>query len=351
MGSRTSISSLPKLHVRAMWRSPLLHGSRILVASAVLLVGAHASTADASDDTAGKRRMAAALFEKGRALVEAGKGAEACPKFEESHRIFPTGAASLNLGLCYEALGRVASAVAAFEEALGRAIADRRDDRQRLSREKLAELRPRVPKIRILVPPNLPAASVLLLDGEAVPRSLWGDPIPVDPGRHRITLEVPGHAPRATEQPIAEAQVHTLRLSLGDEVRPQASASTSPPALVPFDLVRARAIRERADALRTGGYVSVYAGGVLLVTALSLGLPVLISPKTEPCSESASSSGVPCSSLSSLYDGLRTASYVTLGLGLASLGVAGILFWQSSVTRAKLEVRTAGTSVAVALTF
>jgi tetratricopeptide (TPR) repeat protein len=68
--------------------------------------GAHAK--DAAD--------ADALFEQGRALITEGRVAEACAKFEASLALDPVLGTRLNLGLCWEQLGRVLDAIGALEQ-------------------------------------------------------------------------------------------------------------------------------------------------------------------------------------------------------------------------------------------
>ena len=66
-----------------------------------------AAPARADEPTAG---LAQSLFEAGRALMDEGKPELACPKFEESNRVDASAGTLLNLGKCFEALGRTASA-------------------------------------------------------------------------------------------------------------------------------------------------------------------------------------------------------------------------------------------------
>ena len=59
---------------------------------------------------------AEALFDQGRKLMEAGDYEQACPKFVGNQRLDPTSCTLLNIGTCYENLGRTTSAWTAFKD-------------------------------------------------------------------------------------------------------------------------------------------------------------------------------------------------------------------------------------------
>ena len=61
------------------------------------------------------------LFDDGKKLLAAGKVSEACPKFEESHRLVPNGGTLTNLAECLELDGKLASAWLRYKELAARA--------------------------------------------------------------------------------------------------------------------------------------------------------------------------------------------------------------------------------------
>src|SRR4051812_15990847 len=81
----------------------------------LLLLGAVPRSARA-EASAADEAVARALFKEGRSLIDS-EPARACPKFEESQRLDPGIGTLLNLGICYEAIGKTASAYGAFGEA------------------------------------------------------------------------------------------------------------------------------------------------------------------------------------------------------------------------------------------
>ncbi|HMJ10468.1 MAG TPA: hypothetical protein VK524_03625, partial [Polyangiaceae bacterium] len=156
------------------------------VGAALLLVCALASNsagAQSSTDAV----LAETLYRQGRELMAAGKAAEACPKFAESHRLDPATGTQLNLASCYEAVGKLASAWLAYTEAAVTARRDGRVDRVRFAEERIALLEPKLSRLTINVSPGADAAGLeVRLNGALLGAASRGVPSPVDPGTYRI---------------------------------------------------------------------------------------------------------------------------------------------------------------------
>lgn len=166
---------------------------------------------------------AQALFDEGRALLEGGHFAEACPKLAESQALDPGGGTLLNLALCHEKEGKLGSAWSEFQESLLQAQREQRKDREPIARAHLAGLLGRVPHLTVTVPPSSEAPGLeVRLDGAVLGRAAWGAAQGIDSGVHRVDVAAPGHAPMV--------MVVTVR-GEGDDVRlevPKLSAATSP---------------------------------------------------------------------------------------------------------------------------
>src|SRR3954452_15675467 len=158
---------------------------RLRCAAAVLAaLLAMPAVAAAQSDT--DRQIAQQLFDDGRALLEARRYAEACPKFAESQRLDPGGGTLVNLALCHELEGKTATAWSEFRDALGQAIKDGRKDREELARAHIADLAPKLMRVIVQVPAPLAARDPdVNLDKSKLPDAAWNTPIPVDPGEHR----------------------------------------------------------------------------------------------------------------------------------------------------------------------
>lgn len=163
-----------------------------LVGVAAALVAASPAFAQTTVD----RARAQQLFDSGIEDVEAGRFAEACPKFAASQEADPKTSTLLNLGSCYERLGRIASAWGAFREAQGLARRSGRADLEKAARERADALASSLVRMTLEVPPSsrIPGL-VVSRDGSKLAEGEWGVGIPVDRGEHWISAEAPGHVP------------------------------------------------------------------------------------------------------------------------------------------------------------
>lgn len=153
-----------------------------------------AMRAGAAEPTAADRQNAAALFNEGSALFKKGLYEEACKKFAESHEVDSVaGGTLMNLALCYETIGRFASAFEAFQDALSAALRDKRKDREETSRAHIADLEPKLSRIVIEVPQGARIPELVVArDGKPVPETVWGVAVAVDPGDHTIEASARG---------------------------------------------------------------------------------------------------------------------------------------------------------------
>jgi hypothetical protein len=159
------------------------------------------------------RAAAQALFDQGRELMEQGKPAEACPRFEESQRLDSGLGTQYHLADCYEAVGRLASAHTLFLEVAAQAQALGQTKREEVARQRAKSIAPKLPKLSIEVPPISTERLVIERDGSTVGRAQWGLAVPVDPGLHRVRVSGPGLSPWVTEIDIpGEPALHTISI-------------------------------------------------------------------------------------------------------------------------------------------
>ncbi len=228
--------------------------------------------------TEAEKARAAELFRAGRAHLASGRLAEACHSFEQSQRLDPGGGTLLNLALCYEQAGRTATALRRFQEALALAQRDGRRDRERETRERIAALEPRSPRLRLVLPEQrLPEGAVVELDGQTVELSALEPALLVDPGQHRLVLRAPGHEPWDTTVSLKDATetvVHVPPLTRTTAAAPRGAAPPSAPAraLAPtpgsVEQDTPRSIPTLAYVFGGLGVVALGAGSYLGVRAL-----------------------------------------------------------------------------------
>jgi hypothetical protein len=189
------------------------------------------------------------LFEQGRELLAKGERAEACKLFDDSFRKDPRAVGTmLNLGLCREEVGQVASAVRFYAEARDRAHDQNLPEHQEAAERKIAMLSPRVPHIAIALPPNTSGARVLLDDTVLAADQLTD--VTVDPGTHSIVVTAPDKLPYDTKLDVKEGEHAKIVV---------------PP------LEGAKTIVVHTDRRRLWGKLAVGSGATLIIGAIGLG--------------------------------------------------------------------------------
>jgi hypothetical protein len=169
----------------------------------------------AAQDASNTEAYADKLFDEGLKLLDAGKFDAACQTLEDSLRHshqFKFGLL-MNLAYCHEKQGRTATAWSEFNEAVLQA--EKRGDKRGISaRQRADELKSRLAKLAISVPPasQLPGLAVQR-DGVGVPSTEFGQAVPIDPGSHTVDASAPGYQPWSTKVDVAKpGQIVTVEL-------------------------------------------------------------------------------------------------------------------------------------------
>lgn len=199
---------------------------RVWVACAAVVVPLLAAgplhAASAADNAA-----ADALFKDARKLMAAKKYDEACPKFAESMHLSQRLGTLLNLATCHEKQGKTASAWAEFNHAVAMAKQAHSRAREKYAKRHAKHLEKRLARLTFAVPASLSGAT-LKLDGEEIGSSVWGTPLPVDPGTHQIEVEAPGKKPWSKQVQVKD-EPGTTKLEVPMlEDAPAAPAAPSP---------------------------------------------------------------------------------------------------------------------------
>jgi hypothetical protein len=135
-------------------------------------------------------QAADALFLEAKALLRDGDAASACPKLAESQRLDPGTGTLLMLALCHERLGRTATAYTEYKDALTRAHAEQRADREELARRHIASLEERLAHLKIVVLEQEldPSRFEVRRDGAALGTASGTAVVPIDPGAHVVEV-------------------------------------------------------------------------------------------------------------------------------------------------------------------
>jgi hypothetical protein len=201
----------------------------------MLLAGAITATVAHAQPPEGQR-----LFEEGRALMLDGNFAEACPRLAESQRLAPHLVTLLNVGVCHEKLGKVATAWVDFQQALTSARTEGDQERARFAQTRLDAIGPRVPWLVISAPAeSRPDGLEVTLDGAALDTFALGKEIPVDPGHHVLAARAPKHKPIEGSLELAEGDHKTWALPQLEREEEKHDVIAPPPAGPKRDFVAA----------------------------------------------------------------------------------------------------------------
>lgn len=291
------------------------HRAVALVAALVALT-ANAHAEDAA--------LAEALFVEGKTLMEGGNFDQACPKLEESYAQQAATGTLLALAMCREAQGKLATAWATYGNVAARAKRDGDSEREEYARERVTALEPRLSKITIEIPAALASAEVRR-DGDFIPASAWGSPIPTDPGPHTIEVTAQGYQPWKHDFTLApEADAEVIRVPLLEPT--QATPGPNPPDPIPAEPPPPQDSTSQKQ-LRIASYASL---GVAVVGA-GLGTWFAVSSKNAYDDANEFCPAFPCELTSDQNDerndladegkSFKTASivsFVAAGLGLGA---------------------------------
>lgn len=298
---------------RRAGKSPLHHVLGALASAIVLTVALLCpGRADAQQDNATETR-AEQLFRSGERKFDTGDHAAACTDFSESLRLAPKLGTLLNLALCHETVGRIATAWAEYTHAAAWAAQNGARDRERhdFAVTHALALESRLSRILLQLPEGH-AISNVELDGEPLPGPRWALPLFVDPGEHTVAVSAPGKKRATVTFRVATGAADQIVLvpALADVELPVAAPKPPPPG--DPDPRRLR---------RMGGYVALGLGVAALAVGTGYGIQTI---------ETRDAIGTHCARNVCDADGARlyrdaqgfaTVSTIGFAAGVVGLGV------------------------------
>lgn len=311
-----------------------------------------------TDASAGPQEAARAesLFRVGKEAFERGDYATACPQLAESQRLEPAGGTLLALALCYERLGKNATAWALFQEAEAVALRQGRADRARIARREAEKLQAGLSFLTITVDADADRAVEVFLDDLRVGEAAYGVRTALDVGAHvvearhggqpyftetvalapgqRLTVEIPAPKPAPPAADLVPPAPSPPARALSVPVAPAPRLTKSEPS----DPAKEPGVERYLPELVFGaGIASLLAGGYFGVRAWQGAREVEAGCPADPCDPA----------LEPVHEGSKRDAALAnwlVGLGAVSAGV-GTYLW---VRRARKPPHNAVSTVVVA---
>jgi hypothetical protein len=305
--------------------------------TALLCVAPSVFAQEPIDDST--RNAARSLASQGKDAFDAKEYARAADLLRRAYALVPAPTIALYEGQSLTRLGRMVEAEEAFMRAMRTPIDAHSPEQFRKAKrdaeQELSALRPRIPKVTIVVTgpgagtPNLGVA----LDGKAVKNAVLGVEMPIDPGDHVLTTGAGGERKEVTFS-IAEAErksVEIEALAPTDAAAPVAPPPppAAPPPPEPPPPAKPASTWQKPAALVAGG-IGVAGLATGIVTGLLAGARHETAEKECPnrvCAEGSAGANA-LESFRSLRT-ISTIGYVVGGVGLAG-GAALFLLAPSS---------------------
>lgn len=298
-----------------------LNGVRGLVALLGVAAAAGTSRQARADAPMSNETKAEQLFRAGEKNYDSGHHAEACANFQESLRIAPKLGTLLNLALCHETIGKVATAWSEFHHGAAWSAQNNQRDRHEFAMQHILALEPRLPRVTL----HLPAATAfesIEIDGGPLPEPRWYLPLYLDPGDHTVAVRAPGkRRSDASFRVVAAGSEQMVAVpSLEDDdgaapARPRGKPGPSP-----------------SNGRKPVGYVLLGTGGVAFAGGLVFGVMALTGSDADVRSNA-------------------TLSTVTLAIAGAATAGGLWLVLSSAGTRVGLSPRPGGGAFALSAPF
>lgn len=281
--------------------------------------------------------VARELFLEAMQLEEAQDYARALATLRRVAAIKMSPSVRTHMAFCLERTGKLAEALTLYE-ALARDATSGRDLPISRAASRAAEaLRPRVPRLTIRVPERAPDLRVLL-DDAPLAIGLYGEPLLLDPGAHRIEATAARSKAVHDTVTLVERAVAVYEVRFAEEAvataTPAATARSAPPISTtppPAAAHPPRATRSRALPIAT-----TVTAGALLTAGISA---FLVAGGKQRDGEEACRSRVDCEDL---REGPRVWDALAIGAfgGAAIAGGLSVYLWSrpARADAARLEV-------------
>lgn len=303
-----------------------------LVCAALIAFGSLPLRAETNESD---REKARALAAEGYDALQRKDYAVAEDRFRRADKLIHAPTLVVDWARALVGLGRLVEAHERYELVIREGVPDNSpwpwkrafDDAQR----EIAQVRPRLAWVTVIV--EGPERPVVFLDGRRVPSAAVGVPRAVNPGRRLVAVRARGFSSAQRALMLAEGQQLSTKIVL--DPKPEGAEEEPLPAEVEVvDELPAPRLNQGGGLRRTAGYVAFTVGGVGLVVG---GVTSALALKAGSDLSSTCPGGV-CAPLNqsersayqqniSRYNVFRTASTVSVGVGLAGVAAGTYLLF------------------------
>ncbi len=307
----------------------------------VLAVGCFAPLSHADEPDAETRTLARELARQGADAFDQADYAVALDRLNRAYSLFRAPTISIMQARALARLGRLVEALDRYEETLRvpldgdtpeafrRAVADAIRERE--------DIRARIPRllIRVRSTHGAPDGLSVVLDGKPVPPALLNVERPIDMGSHEVTVTAPGYHSVTKSVMLGEHGSVTLDIDLD-------SMQVVPAAPAPVATAQVAEQPQPRSGMRSRvlGWTFVGVAGAGLATSAITGL-VALDKKSDLDGNCSRNTPRPDGSLGTAcrpnygpdidtFRTTRTVSYVSLAIGVASLGVGSYFLLSGS---------------------
>lgn len=308
-------------------------GAAVALALGLLLV-AGSSRADPNHPSAADLAAARQLGTAGAILADEGRCKEAVDKLQRAADLYAAPTIVGRLGECRVKLGQVVKGTEELErvvhQKLGADAPKPFIEAQERARRELAEARPLIAELVIVVRAPHGVTPKVTVDNQPVPQALLGAPRPTDPGDRVVKARARGCLP-------ADASVHldpggrkVVHLTLAIDPNAPLPEEPQPRTTTP----RAALDRGRqGSGRRTVAYALFGLGGAGIVTGSVLG--ILAAQKAGTLSSNCPNNQCSSAYQSDLNAGrtLGTGATIAFGVGLAAAAAGAYFFFTSPSPR------------------
>jgi hypothetical protein len=206
-------------------------------------------------------------FRQGREAMKQGDYRRALKFLRTSHALEPGRGKLVNIAVCEEKVGLLASAERHYQEVLPQLTSG--DERWTAAKEGLERVGPKVPHLRLEIAAGAPSGTTVTLDGEPVAVPAEGMTLALDPGKHTVTGKAPGGVEKPYEVTLREGERSVVSVAPGT-----AAVAAAPLAVEP--VIAAVEAKKPSRTIRwKAGVGGLAVGGLAVIAGVGTGVAAL----------------------------------------------------------------------------